>query len=169
MCRSAGRRSPARRSWPRRPGPPSGHDGAGLDAIQIKAGNDHLGRFRFGNGSGFGEGGIVHGRCVTGLADLVLAKKRWGVSAAARAYRLHKLGILGDWQYRGLCIEMNPVGYRTSEPEGLLPERSQVWSKVFTDLWSERSPVTTSLAISVCRPLSLRTWSSALRTSRSLQ
>ena len=55
-------------------------------------------------------------RRVTGLTDLVLAKKRWGVSVAALAYRLHKLGILSDWQYRGLCIEMNQIGYRTSEP-----------------------------------------------------
>jgi Zn-dependent peptidase ImmA (M78 family) len=31
---------------------------------------------------------------VSKLADLVVAKKRWGVSVAALAYRLHKLGIL---------------------------------------------------------------------------
>lgn len=77
-------------------------------------------------------------RRVTGLGDLVKAKKRWGVSVAALAYRTHKLGIVSDWQYRGLCIEMNQVGYRTAEPDGLPPERSQVWRKVFTELWSER-------------------------------
>jgi len=92
-------------------------------------------------------------RRVTGLADLVLAKKRWGVSVAALAYRLHKLGILSDWQYRGLCIEMNQVGYRTSEPEGLPPERSQVWSKVFTDLWSERV-TRDDIARDLCLPTS---------------
>jgi Zn-dependent peptidase ImmA (M78 family)/DNA-binding XRE family transcriptional regulator len=77
-------------------------------------------------------------RRVTGLADLVQAKKRWGVSVAALAYRLHKLSIVSDWQYRGLCIEMNQVGYRTAEPEGLKPERSEVWRKIFSELWADR-------------------------------
>lgn len=77
-------------------------------------------------------------RRVTGMRDLVEAKKRWGVSVAALAYRLNKLGIVSDWQYRGLCIEMNQTGYRTTEPDGRAPERSQVWQKVFTELWNER-------------------------------
>lgn len=77
-------------------------------------------------------------RRITGLADLVVAKRRWGVSVAALAYRTHKLGIVTDWQYRGLCIEMNQVGYRKAEPQGLSPEKSQVWQKVFAELWSER-------------------------------
>jgi len=89
-------------------------------------------------------------RRITGLRDLVQAKKRWGVSVAALAYRLNKLGIVSDWQYRGLCIEMNQTGYRTAEPEGLAPERSQIWQKVFTELWNERltrDDVATELSI----------------------
>lgn len=72
------------------------------------------------------------------LDDLVVAKKRWGVSTSALAYRLHKLGILSDWQYRTFCIQINQRGYRTSEPNGLPREESVVWKKVFTELWSER-------------------------------
>jgi Zn-dependent peptidase ImmA (M78 family) len=72
------------------------------------------------------------------LDDLVVAKKRWGVSTAALAYRLHKLGILSDWQYRIYCIQINQRGYRTVEPNGLPREESVVWKKVFTELWSER-------------------------------
>jgi Zn-dependent peptidase ImmA (M78 family)/DNA-binding XRE family transcriptional regulator len=72
------------------------------------------------------------------LDDLVVAKKRWGVSTAALAYRLHKLGILTDWQYRTFCIQINQRGYRTVEPNGLPREESVVWKKVFTELWSER-------------------------------
>jgi Zn-dependent peptidase ImmA (M78 family) len=34
---------------------------------------------------------------VSRLDELVVAKKRWGVSTGALAYRLHKLGILRDW------------------------------------------------------------------------
>src|SRR5690606_21139707 len=92
-------------------------------------------------------------RRVTGLADLVVAKKRWGVSVAALAYRLHKLGIVSDWQYRGLCIDMNRVGYRTSEPEGLPPELSQVWRKVFTELWNEKV-TRDDIARDLCLPTS---------------
>jgi Zn-dependent peptidase ImmA (M78 family)/DNA-binding XRE family transcriptional regulator len=72
------------------------------------------------------------------LDELVVAKKRWGVSTSALAYRLHKLGILSDWQYRTFCIQINQKGYRTHEPNGLPREESVIWKKVFTELWSER-------------------------------
>jgi Zn-dependent peptidase ImmA (M78 family)/DNA-binding XRE family transcriptional regulator len=75
---------------------------------------------------------------VGGLDDLVTAKRRWGVSTAALAYRLHKLGILSDWQYRMFCIQMNQRGYRNEEPTGLPREESVLWKKVFTELWSDR-------------------------------
>lgn len=77
-------------------------------------------------------------RGVLGLSELVVAKKRWGVSVAALAYRLHKLGILSEWQYRGFCIEISRLGYRTSEPAPLPPEQSQLWQKVFRALWADR-------------------------------
>lgn len=77
-------------------------------------------------------------RQVYSLSDLIPAKKRWGVSVAALAYRLNKLGILSEWQYRGFCIEMSRLGYRTAEPDGLPPEQSQLWQKVFRSLWADR-------------------------------
>ncbi|MEA2541408.1 MAG: hypothetical protein QOH35_2774 [Acidobacteriaceae bacterium] len=61
-----------------------------------------------------------------------------GVSTAALAYRLHKLGILSDWQYRTFCIQINQRGYRTEEPNGLPREESVIWKKVFTELWTDR-------------------------------
>ena len=72
------------------------------------------------------------------LDQLIVAKKRWGVSVAALAYRLHKLRILSDWQYRMFCIQINQRGFNTSEPYGLPPEESVVWKKVFTQLWSDK-------------------------------
>lgn len=75
---------------------------------------------------------------VSSLDQLVMLKQRWRVSVAALAYRLHKLGVLSDWQYRTFCIQMTQRGYRVSEPEGIDPEESVVWKKVFSDLWSER-------------------------------
>ena len=71
---------------------------------------------------------------VTSLAKLIKHKKRWGVSVAALAYRLHKIGFITDWQYRTFCIEINRT-YRNAEPNGLARESSVIWSKVFQELW----------------------------------
>ena len=73
---------------------------------------------------------------VTSLNDLVRAKKRWGVSVAALAYRLHAMGIVSDWQYRTLCIQINRR-HGNQEPEGRPPERSSVLQMVLTELWKE--------------------------------
>lgn len=65
-------------------------------------------------------------------------KKRWGVSAIALVYRLHKLEILSDWQYRNLCIELSSAGYRSGEPNGLdHRDVSQIFAKVFAALKAE--------------------------------
>lgn len=73
---------------------------------------------------------------VTSLQDLLRAKKRWGTSVAALAYRLHAMEIVSDWQYRTLCIQINRR-YGNQEPEGLSPERSTVWQMVLTELWRD--------------------------------
>lgn len=72
------------------------------------------------------------------LDQIVIAKRRWGVSAAALAYRLNKLGILSDWLYRGMVIEMGRRDYRKNEPNEMEREESVVWQKVFSDLWSKK-------------------------------
>lgn len=86
---------------------------------------------------------------VTNLDKIVKAKSRWGVSAAALAYRLHKLDLVTDWQYRTFCIQINRR-YGNSEPFGLPPERSSIWQMVLTELWKEgitKSWVATQIAI----------------------
>ena len=60
------------------------------------------------------------------LAALTTVKRRWGVSLAALTHRLRKLNLLSEWQYRALFIDMSSRGYRTNEPNGLPPERSQL-------------------------------------------
>ncbi|MCJ2019504.1 XRE family transcriptional regulator [Methylobacterium sp. E-065] len=72
------------------------------------------------------------------LDQIVIAKRRWGVSAAALAYRLNKLGILSDWLYRGMVIEMGRRQYRDNEPNEMEREESVVWQKVLSDLWSKK-------------------------------
>jgi Zn-dependent peptidase ImmA (M78 family) len=71
------------------------------------------------------------------LTDLLKAKKRWNVSVAALTYRLHAVGLLTDWRYRQLFMEISKRGFRTREPNGSSPERSQVLDKVFAALRDE--------------------------------
>lgn len=73
---------------------------------------------------------------VRNLDQLVQAKKRWGVSVSALAFRLHKLGRISDWSYRTFCIQINQR-FGKDEPDGLAPERSAVWRSVLTALWKE--------------------------------
>lgn len=79
-------------------------------------------------------------RRVNSLADIIAAKKRYGVSASALAYALHKLGRISDWHFRGYNIELGKDG-RDVEPEGMQRETSQVWTKILTDLWRQGLPL----------------------------
>jgi Zn-dependent peptidase ImmA (M78 family)/DNA-binding XRE family transcriptional regulator len=64
------------------------------------------------------------------LADVMTLKKYWRVSAAAMAYRLHKLGRVTDWQYRSWMIDLTQRGFRTDEPDGLPREQSSLLRQV---------------------------------------
>lgn len=77
-------------------------------------------------------------RYVRDLGSLIEAKRRWGVSVAALNYRLHKLGVVSEWQNRSLNVELSSLGYRRREPEGLPPEASALWPQIFSALWRER-------------------------------
>lgn len=48
---------------------------------------------------------------------------------AALNYRLHRLGITTDWQYRNFAIQISQH-YRQSEPYSVERETSVVWDKV---------------------------------------
>jgi len=60
-----------------------------------------------------------------------------GVSVSALNYRMHQLGLMSDWHYKRLCIEISKRGFRTTEPEGLERETSQIWPKVLSALYQE--------------------------------
>ncbi len=68
---------------------------------------------------------------------LVRLKTNWNVSVAALAHRLSDLGLVSEWIYRGMCIEIAQRGYRTSEPSGIERETSQLLDKVFRTLRDE--------------------------------
>jgi Zn-dependent peptidase ImmA (M78 family) len=82
--------------------------------------------------------------------DLIRAKKLWGVSVAALAYRLYSQRVITEWHYRHLCKEIAKSGYRKNEPEGIRRETSQILAKVFGALRSEglgKSDIASELSI----------------------
>jgi Zn-dependent peptidase ImmA (M78 family)/DNA-binding XRE family transcriptional regulator len=84
--------------------------------------------------------------------QIVSAKKRWNVAAMALAHRMHKLGLLTEWQARSAYIQLGRMGYRAGEPGGLERETSQVLAKVFAALKDEgvaRRDVARELSIPV--------------------
>lgn len=73
------------------------------------------------------------GHCRT-LDDVMRIKKRWNVSAMAMVFRLHKIGVLTEYTYRSMCIEMSVKGMRTKEVNSAERETSLVLKKVFESL-----------------------------------
>lgn len=80
---------------------------------------------------------LARGSGFVTLDKLTQLKQNWGVSLAALAYRMNHLGLFSEWTYRNLCIQIAKNGYRTSEPNPMRPESSQVLRKVFDALRSE--------------------------------
>lgn len=84
----------------------------------------------------------VLGACKLGMSfdELLVDKKRWGVSAAALAYRLHspQINLLSDWQYKRIAIELSRRD-RHVEPNPIESrETSWVLNAILTELKKER-------------------------------
>lgn len=69
--------------------------------------------------------------------DLVEAKTAWQVAATALARRLHDIGVLKDWHYRTMMIELSQRGYRTAEPDGIPQEASKLITIILRSLRDE--------------------------------
>lgn len=78
-------------------------------------------------------------RRLISAGKIIEAKTRWKVSAMALTVRLNQIGLLSDWQYRSLCIELGKLGYRTAEKVGIEREKSIIWQKVLADLWTKKA------------------------------
>jgi Zn-dependent peptidase ImmA (M78 family)/DNA-binding Xre family transcriptional regulator len=72
---------------------------------------------------------------VYSASQIIKAKVRWKVSAMALATRLHGLGMLTEWNYRSIIIDLGQRGYRRAEPLGIERETSTVLAKVLSTLW----------------------------------
>jgi len=95
---------------------------------------------------------IAHKPPVYTLNYLIKLKRYWGVSLAALAYRFNALGLVSEWTYRSLCIEIAKQGYRSKEPEPMRRETSQLLTKVFDFLHDQkqsRRDIAKSLCLSI--------------------
>lgn len=84
------------------------------------------------------------------IDQIIYGKKIWNVAALALTYRLHDIGMLSDWHYHNVCIELGRRGYRNGEPDGIVRETSQLLAKVFQALRNRglsRADVADSLSI----------------------
>jgi Zn-dependent peptidase ImmA (M78 family) len=68
------------------------------------------------------------------LNRLVELKNRWGVSMAAIARRATVLGVISEWQYRNVMVEMSALGYRTQEPGEVEREYPRMVSNLVANL-----------------------------------
>jgi Zn-dependent peptidase ImmA (M78 family) len=68
------------------------------------------------------------------LPRLLDLKHQWGVSMAALLRRASTLGVISEWQYRNLMVEMSALGYRTQEPGDLTRESPRLIPDLVTRL-----------------------------------
>lgn len=85
------------------------------------------------------EAGIKAQQLYNASVERILsAKRKWGVSAMALTYRLHRLNLLSDWRYAQTAKQLTRMGYRTAEPDSVMArESSQLLAKVFDALRSQ--------------------------------
>lgn len=80
---------------------------------------------------------IAHSPRFASIDDLIRLKRMWMVSVAALNYRLHEVGMMSEWQYRTLSIQIAKRGYRTYEPDSAPRETSQLLPVMFGELYRE--------------------------------
>ena len=68
------------------------------------------------------------------IPQILKAKQKWKVAAMALTYRLHDIGLMSDWVYRTTAKRLSQMGYRSSEPDGIPRETSQLLTKVLAVL-----------------------------------
>lgn len=87
------------------------------------------------------------------IPALISKKKVWNVSASALAYRLHQLGLMSDWHFKSLNIELRRRGFKDQEPDGSAKEQSNIFEFVLERL-REKGITLQFAANEMCIPLS---------------
>jgi Zn-dependent peptidase ImmA (M78 family)/DNA-binding XRE family transcriptional regulator len=88
---------------------------------------------------------LANGPHMATVDQLIRRKSFWTVSVMALAYRLRDVGLVTEWHYRTLSIEIAQRGYQKREPAEAPRESSQILGKVFAAL-REEGTVKTDIA-----------------------
>lgn len=86
------------------------------------------------------------------LDSLIPKKRKWRVSLSSYVYRLNRVGMLTDWQYHLLFMQMSERGYTRSEPDSIPRESSQILEKVFSH-WRRTGKTRAQIARELAFPL----------------
>lgn len=76
------------------------------------------------------------------LDQVLKVKAAWQISATMFVRRLADVGLLSDWSYRTLMIELSQRGFRSGEPDGIPRETSQLLASALKALRAEGMGVT---------------------------
>ena len=68
------------------------------------------------------------------METLIEFKKKWRVSLAASAHRLHMLNRMKDWDYRMLCIRISNLDYEIHEPHETSRDEFVILKQAFQTL-----------------------------------
>lgn len=91
-------------------------------------------------------GVIAQGLRNAGLERILVAKQRWNVAAVAMAHRSNELGLMSEWGYRSLCVDLSRRGYRRGEPSGIARESSKLLTEVLNQLRADGVSIATIAA-----------------------
>lgn len=83
-------------------------------------------------------GVLAQGLTNASVNRVLVAKQRWNVAAMAMAHRANELGLMTEWAYRSLCVDLSRRGYRRGEPHGMPHESSQLLTKVLQQYMQRR-------------------------------
>ena len=79
-------------------------------------------------------GVLAQGLRNASVHQILHAKRRWNVAAMAMAHRANELGLMTEWAYRTVCVDLSRLGYRRGEPNGITHENSMLLTKVLAQL-----------------------------------
>lgn len=71
------------------------------------------------------------------IEDIIDLKSKWSVSTVSLIYRMYKLNLITEWQYRRLMEEASIRGYRKAEPKPIVKEKSLIFEKILPLLADE--------------------------------
>jgi hypothetical protein len=91
-------------------------------------------------------GVLAQGLRNASVQRILQAKTRWNVAAMAMAHRANELGLMTEWAYRTVCVDLSRMGYRRGEPNGISHESSMLLTKVLQQLRANRRGLGTNAA-----------------------